>query len=226
MSPSSGRGLLPTRLAPRWKKALRQRPGFFNRSRARRASLQKTGWSTHYTGVPSSQVSGGSDRASIAWVELRYWPSEETPPRPYHLVDAAAERNVTAPAADKPTVLSRQTGVSLGLILAALAPLIVSVAFVVTVNERCRALQKAQIQQEISWRAELQALRAELKEHKDQGVDGVPHPVGAQVAINQLRRDLAEQAGNRWSRADDKAYMSEFARLNNLQCPDHRRVDE
>jgi hypothetical protein len=111
--------------------------------------------------------------------------------------------------------IGRNTGISLGLAAMLLSPLIMAVIFVVMANSRTQSLE-----------ARVETLEAKVDAHMREGLDGIPHPAGIRVALDKVQDEMARRTTDRWSRADDRNFMREFTHLNQLKCPDHKRIGE
>jgi len=145
----------------------------------------------------------------------------------------------------KGTILNRQTSISVGLLALILSPLIAAIIFIAiasakinTIERELQVIKTAQVAHiELVGKETLtliyrriQILEQGLSEHKEKGIYKLPHPEGAEaefdkvyVELRALRILIANKARDRWTSADDKIFMMEFAQLNNLKMLNHKK---
>ena len=114
------------------------------------------------------------------------------------------------PGEERPVLLTRKTGVSVGVILALMSPLLIATAFLLTLHDRNKANHEA-----------IQVLTRQVELLKDKVEAHSDLPWHAEMHAEVLRR-----TADRWARSDDRAFMTRFAYENNLKMPAHRRVDD
>ena len=130
-------------------------------------------------------------------------------------------------------VINKQTALSIGLVLALLIPLVMVVSYVVVANERMKgvnlkvvAIEKYHKEGMVLLHSKLSNLRGDLRKHEVLKAGKAPHPIGATILIEELRKEILHSTDDRWKKGDDQDYMHEFARLNNLKLPPHKRSED
>ena len=113
-------------------------------------------------------------------------------------------------------ILTRQTGISIGLLFLLVMPLISACVFIAVSNQRINTLQEINIALE----THIKKIESKLDDHINCGINGLPHPAGI---VSEIKR-LKKQMGNRWTKEDDAYYMQQLARLNNLKLPEHKKI--
>ena len=115
-----------------------------------------------------------------------------------------------------PSLISKNTGISVGVVALLLSPLVLAIIFIAVMNERVKNLE-----------GNLNKLEVNVALLKVDGSDEVKllqERIGYQ--LERLENKITAKSADRWTSADDFQYMSEFARVNNLKMPPHHRRTE
>lgn len=115
-----------------------------------------------------------------------------------------------------PSLINKNTGISVGVVALLLSPLILAIIFIAVMNERVKNLE-----------GNLNKLEVNVALLKVDGSDEVKllqERIGYQ--LERLENKITAKSADRWTSADDFQYMSEFARVNNLKMPPHHRRTE
>ena len=110
-------------------------------------------------------------------------------------------------------VITKQTGISLGILILLLTPLLGSVWFMSTTTQQVNSLK-----------AKVLVLETQLAEHEEKGINGLPHPQGLVACIEGIKCSISERDKVRWTETDDFYFMEKFANKNDLKLPDHGRI--
>jgi len=102
-----------------------------------------------------------------------------------------------------PNIISKQTGISVSVLLMLILPLITACVFVVTANDKIAALEK-----------DLAELKIVVKEHSDYVIP----------ELEKLKYNVSTKMLDRWTKSDDNYYMERFANYNNLKTIEHKRL--
>lgn len=140
-------------------------------------------------------------------------------------------------------VINRSTGISIGVIMLLLSPLIAAVVFIAVTNEKLKSLtskvddlnqvvkmQNSNIKSNID--KELKEIKTECQEQSDGNSARIDCLFRSKEQIEQrinslsfnikyMEGKLEENIKHRWTKEQDKAYMSIFASENNLKMPTH-----
>ena len=143
---------------------------------------------------------------------------------------------------ERPTIISKQTGVSLGVLALLLSPLISAVIFLAVANEKIKnlettvhsivernerrdkeinvdklALTEQRYNREIEkLQLKLDALEASLKLKAD------AVSVASELKAVALKADLDLRLRDYWTAAQHEKFMAEFAKYNNLKPLEHK----
>jgi len=148
----------------------------------------------------------------------------------------------------KSSVLNRQTTISLGLLALILSPLIAAIIFLSIINTRISSLQDKIVRLEACEivyselinkdilfliNKRILDLEEELQKHIQKGIYKLPHPEGAEAEFDKIYTELKAlkvlvdyKAANRWTRPDDKVFMIEYSKANNLKMPQHKKITD
>jgi hypothetical protein len=115
-------------------------------------------------------------------------------------------------------IFTKDSAISVGVVIA----MMTAVVWFTRIHTQWSAEKDAMQVAIAEIRAENQELRDCLNAHMARGHNGFPHPAGVVHHIKELEKSMSD----RWKKNDDYFFMSEFARLNDLQLPKHRTIDQ
>jgi len=152
------------------------------------------------------------------------------------------------PPPSKLSVINRKTTISLGLLALILSPLMAAIIFLSVINsklislhdkivklEACSIVYSTLINKDILFliNKRISELEEGLRKHIEKGIYKLPHPEGAEaeldkiyIELKSLREFIKLKAYDRWTSSDDKIFMMEFSRENNLKMIIHKKSIE
>jgi len=134
-------------------------------------------------------------------------------------------------------ILNKATGVSFGLIMLILSPMITAIIFCTILHNKvsfCLLQQdkmSAEVREIVRENATLKkklsddniASSGELKKHISD-YDLFSQKISYE--IKDMNKKIENKTKDRWSKLDDMSFMHDFCEKNNLQMPSHKRVED